>query len=128
MKKLILASLLSVGVACACDTFECERFVESMHDFVELHNLKEINADVFKEKIDAATEAYNISKRICETFLNLNVNEIVSLQTKNPHFANLNDDWNKNSNYLKSFLKARIRLIIFVFLENNERFLSLIYR
>ncbi len=56
------------------------------------------------------------------------MNEIVSLQTKNPHFANLNDDWNKNSNYLKSFLKARIRLIIFVFLENNERFLSLIYR
>ena len=56
------------------------------------------------------------------------MNEIVLLQIKNPHFANLNDDWNKKSNYLKSFLKARIRLRIFVFLEKNERFLSFIYR
>lgn len=29
--------------------------------FVELHNVQEINVGVFKEKIDAATEAYNIS-------------------------------------------------------------------
>ena len=53
------------------------------------------------------------------------MNEIVLLQIKNPHFANLNDDWNKKSNYLKSFLKARNRLRIFVFLEKMRDFYHL---
>lgn len=95
MKKLILAGLLSVGVACACDTTMCEYFIEAMHDFVELHNVKEVKADVFKEKIESADKAYEISNRICHIFRDLNVNEIVSLQTKNPNFANLNDEMSK---------------------------------
>lgn len=102
MKKLLLAGLLSVGVACACDTRNCKDFIEAMHDFVELHNVKEIKADVFKEKIESADKAYEISNRVCEVFRYLDVNEIVSLQTKNPHFANLNDEMTrlcKNSNW-----------------------------
>lgn len=33
MKKLILAGLLSVGVACACDTKECKKFITEFQSF-----------------------------------------------------------------------------------------------
>ncbi|MDY5951362.1 MAG: hypothetical protein SPJ16_09260 [Helicobacter sp.] len=94
MKKLLLAGLLSVGVACACDTYKCNQFMNSLQDFTELHNAKEIKADIFKEKIESAKKAYEISKRICYEFEVLSVNEIVSLQTKY-HVSNLNDEMTK---------------------------------
>lgn len=38
--------------------FNCKSFIEALHDFVELHNVKEIKADLFREKIESAKKAY----------------------------------------------------------------------
>lgn len=52
MKKLILAGLLSVGVACACDTKGCKNL---------LIHAKEVENElnILAEKITALCEAYN---------------------------------------------------------------------
>ncbi|WP_289748614.1 hypothetical protein [Helicobacter bilis] len=52
MKKLILAGLLSVGVACACDTKGCKNL---------LTHAKEVGNElnILAEKITALCEVYN---------------------------------------------------------------------
>lgn len=40
MKKLILISLLSVGIAGACDTENCKDFIQASNDLKKVYGIK----------------------------------------------------------------------------------------
>lgn len=92
MKKLILAGLLSVGVACACDTSNCEAFLKSAEAFKKIQNIKTLDKKSIEKSLEKTSNIIGITDFFCSSYGVLSVNEIVSLQTKNPQFANINDD------------------------------------
>lgn len=92
MKKLILAGLLSVGVACACDTENCQAFIQASNDFKKVYNIKKLDRQNIKDSLEKSAMVMGVTDSFCNSYAGLSVNEIVSLQTKNPQFANINDD------------------------------------
>ena len=92
MKKLILAGLLSVGVACACDTSNCKMFLKSAEAFKKIQNIKTLDNKSIEKSLEKTSNIIGITDFFCSSYILLSVNEVVSLQTKNPQFANINDD------------------------------------
>ena len=62
MKKLLLAGLLSVGVACACDTKECKKFIAEFQNF--------------KKSIEIASQH---ADNICDIYTDITLRQLTSI-------------------------------------------------
>ena len=62
MKKLILTGLLSVGVACACDTKECKKFIAEFQHF--------------KKSIEIASQH---ADNICDIYTDITLRQLTSI-------------------------------------------------
>ena len=82
--------------------------MQDSNNFKKVYNIKKLDRQNIKDSFEKSAMVMGVTDSFCASYGGLSVNEIVSLQTKNSQFANINDDMSEQCNDWNTGKTARV--------------------